>query len=313
MKLLAVILGLAVVANALTDLDAWTHFKAKYGKTYDQEGERFAVFQQNLRNADAIQAQTTTATFGMTQFMDLTPEEFSAQYANLNATNYRKWQQGLPLAHFSKVQANPVDWRGKAVSSVKDQGQCGSCWAFSAAEAMEGCQMLKNNDGVNVDVSAQMIVDCCTAGGSDGCNGGYPDQCINWAIKQDLATWASYTYKAVKGTCKKATTIAVKKDTCTYKKIAATETALLTALQSGPVSVCLAATELQYYTGGVISGSSCSDTAVDHAVLLAAYTGKELVVKNSWGSSWGEAGFVRLQAGVNCLDITYLSSQALPK
>jgi cathepsin L len=128
-----------------------------------------------------------------------------------------------------------------------------------------------------------------------------------------MATWASYPYNAEQGTCEAVTVIAVPKGTCAFSSISKSEKQVLAHLEKGPVSICLAASVLQYYTGGIISGSDCQDTEVDHAVLLVAYDGSTYTVKNSWSATWGEAGFFRMAAGVNCLDMDYLSSQALPK
>jgi C1A family cysteine protease len=309
-----IILALVAVATALTDHEAWEHFLATYGNTYANSNEaamRYQIFVENLRVSEQLQSMNPSATYGITKFMDLTPEEFRTHYANLNATEYKKWINTLPV-HHSRAKAANIDWRGKAVASVKDQGQCGSCWAFSAAGALEGCIMLKNG-GTKVDVSAQQIVDCCTAGGSDGCNGGYPNLCIQWAVPKDMATWASYPYTASKGTCKAVKTIAVPKNTCKYVSIASTESALQTALANGPVSIALDAGVLQYYTGEIISGNDCSGTAVDHAVLMVAWVGTTYTIKNSWGTSWGEAGFFRCVSGKNCMDLTAMSSMALPK
>jgi C1A family cysteine protease len=310
-----ILLALVVVASAMSDREAFQFFKNKYGKSYNKGAEsasRFAVFQSNLRAAEQLQAANPSALYGITKFMDLTPEEFRAQYANLNVTAYARWIASLPRSHKAAPTANPVDWRGKAVSTVKDQGQCGSCWAFATAAALEGCAMLKNG-GKAVDVSAQQLVDCCTAGGSDGCNGGYPDKALSWAVARDMATWSSYPYTAEQGSCKAVKTVAVAKNTCAYSSITRSEKQVLAHLENGPVSICLAAGVLQYYTGGIISGDDCSDTAVDHAVFLVAYTGTAYTVKNSWASNWGEQGYFRMAAGVNCLDMDYLSSQALPK
>lgn len=313
MKSIIALLALVVVASAMTDRESWAYFKNKFGKSYagvDADNYRFGIFVANLREAEYLQSQTTTALFGITQFMDLTHKEFQARYANLNATSRRQWLNTLPQVHH-KVKFSPVDWRGKAVTSVKDQEQCGSCWAFSTAEAMEGCIMLKNG-GTIVDVSAQQIVDCCHAGGSAGCNGGWPNQCIQWAVDEDLATWDSYPYNAYDGTCEAVTEIAVPAGTCKFIAIPIDENQLIGALQNGPVSVCIDATALFYYTGGIISGSSCNGNYIDHAILLAAWDGSTYTVKNSWGTLWGEAGYFRAQSGVNCLLITSLSTQALP-
>jgi cathepsin F len=314
MKTIIAILALIAVASALTDRESWDFFRSKFGNSYSdikEEAIRFQIFTENLRRAEKLQAANPSAIYGVTQFMDLTPAEFKERYANLNATEYKRWINTLPH-HVAGLKAANIDWRGKAVASVKDQGQCGSCWAFSAAGSMEGCAMLKNG-GKEVDVSAQQIVDCCTSGGSDGCNGGYPNLAIQWATAKAMATWASYPYTAAKGTCKAVKTVAVPANTCKYVSISVSETALQSALANGPVSIALDADVLQYYTGGIISGSDCSGTSVDHAVLMVAWVGTTYTIKNSWGTSWGEKGYFRAVSGKNCMDLDSMSSMALPK
>jgi C1A family cysteine protease len=313
MKAILALLALVVVASAMTDRESWSYFQNKYQKSYKMAANayRFQVFTENLRKAEKLQAENPSAIYGITKFSDLTSEEFHARYANLNATEYKRWVASLPKAHFSPVKAGNVDWRGKAVASVKDQEQCGSCWAFSAAAAMEGCAMIKNG-GTEVDVSAQQIVDCCQAGGSDGCNGGYPQLAVQWATSQDMATWDSYPYTAEQGDCQTATDIAVPSGTCKYVAIGATEKALQSALSNGPVSIALDADVLQSYSGGIISGSDCSGTSIDHAVFMVAWVGTTYTIKNSWGEDWGESGFFRCVSGKNCLDLDTMSSMALP-
>jgi C1A family cysteine protease len=310
------IAALVVVAVAVTDQEQWEEFKATYGKTYKaEEASRFSIFQSNLRRAEALQAGDKNAVYGVTKFSDLTPAEFTQFYANLNITQVAAWHRSLPVFPFShhKARAMGIDWRDSRVTHVKDQGQCGSCWAFSAAAAAEGCAAEKF--GKKIDLSAQQIVDCCSAGGSNGCNGGWPDQCLNWAMSEDIATWDSYTYIVRKEACKTSFTTGLPKDSCNYKGITGGESVTESALAHNPVSICLDATPLQSYRSGVISGSTCTHSQVDHAVLLVADNGdgNSYVVKNSWGTNWGESGFFRMAKGVNCLKFTSYNSQAVAK
>jgi hypothetical protein len=314
-----ILIALIASALALTDLEEWEAFKIKYNKNYNMPGAnvdyRFSVFQSNLRRAEEIQRGDQGATYGVTQFMDLTPEEFHASYANLNITMMGKWVKSLPSFTLPARQMG-TDWKAKGlVSSVKDQGQCGSCWAFSAAAAAEGCFAVKK--GQSTSLSAQQIVDCCTAGGSSGCNGGYPDECLQWAMARNIATWASYPYKTSKGTCQTSFTTGLPANTCKFYSSAATELALKASLTHNVVSICLDANPLQYYSGGVISGTTCNNRQVDHAVLLVSdeapgntVSPKAYLVKNSWGSSWGESGYFRVAQGVNCLALTTENSLA---
>jgi C1A family cysteine protease len=311
---LAILAVLVLGALAVTDQEQWEMFKAQYNKDYKMMGAseeyRFTVFQSNLRKAEEIQAGDSQATYGVTQFMDMTPEEFRSMYANLNVTQVSKWHASLPKLPLQHSRQMGVDWKAKGfVSSVKDQGQCGSCWAFSAAAAAEGCYAIKNQK--SIDLSAQQIVDCCTAGGSNGCNGGWPDQCLSWAMQHNIATWAAYPYHTSKGTCKDSGfEIGLSAGTCKYYGVTGGESATKLALNNNVVSICLDANPLQYYRGGIISGTTCNNKQVDHAVLLVADDGGVYTVKNSWGSGWGESGYFRMAMDVNCLSFTSYNSQA---
>lgn len=320
--LLVFVAVLAVCALAETPVsEQWELFKHKYARSYataEEESQRFAVFQANLCRIRDLQEREPGAVFEANQFADLTPEEFEEQYLTLNASAYSSWIQSLPEAESDDlgVEAPIVDWlRGpiKAVSSVKDQGQCGSCWAFSAAAALEACSMLYHCNNMPMDVSAQQLVDCCAAGGSDGCRGGYAHLCLSWATQRNMATWASYPYDARKGLCMTSGfEVAVPSRRCNYRRIVATETATANALGDAPVSIALAGTILQFYGSGVISGIYCHlFPSVNHAVLLVANNGPVYTVKNSWGTQWGEAGYFRMATGTNCLTMASGSSQAL--
>jgi hypothetical protein len=301
------LIAVLVAAAFANDRETWTAWKEQWGRNYASNGEdqlRFRIFQSNIRKAQQMTA-VDSASYGATKFADLTSQEFLDMYTGLNATSYAKWVDAMPAFNL-KGTGLGTDWKAKdLVSKVKDQGSCGSCWAFSATAAAEGCYAVKF--GKSIDLSAQQIVDCCSAGGSDGCNGGWQDSALQWAMGEDIATWSSYPYKGYKGTCQAAKTVGLEAGTCTYHSVKG-EDKIMTALEHSTVGVAIDATPLQLYTGGIIS-SQCSYSSVNHAVLLVADE-EVLTLKNSWGASWGEKGFWRMKKGVDCLYIGYRAALA---
>jgi len=185
------------------------------------------------------------------------------------------------------------------VTPVKNQGQCGSCWSFSTTGSTEGVNAI-NGKGL-ISLSEQQLVDCSGAYGNQGCNGGLMDNAFQYIIANGgICTEAAYPYTAqdgtCKNTCKKTVMIAGFKDVTHNSDVA-----LATAVAQQPVSVAIEADQssFQFYSGGVLT-AACG-TALDHGVLAVGYgtdTGVEYwKVKNSWGASWGEAGYIRLARG----------------
>jgi len=187
-----------------------------------------------------------------------------------------------------------VDWRTKgAVNPIKDQGQCGSCWAFSTTGALEGRCFI---DGFGLhSFSEQQLVDCSSTFGNQGCNGGLMNNAWDYLEKNCLCYEGDYPYEAVDDTCK---TLKGHNKISTYTAVAAGNVDQLAAgAAQQPVSIAVDAQNFQLYQSGIFN--DCS-TNLDHGVLLVGYTSDAWIVKNSWGASWGESGYIRLARGNTC-------------
>ena len=195
--------------------------------------------------------------------------------------------------------AASVDWREKgAVTEVKDQGQCGSCWAFTATGALEGMHFLKT--GKLVSLSEQNLLDCSSPFGNHDCEGGTMDDSFTYVQKNyGIESEASYPYKAHKEECKFNPDFAVAFDSGYVDIARDDEKALTQAIQTvGPIAVAMDATRstFRFYKSGVYYDPQCSSTVVGHSAVAVGYgsqDGKDYyIVKNSWGKEWGNEGYI---------------------
>jgi len=280
----------------------FTKWASQHGKTYattQERAQRLAVFTSNLNYIRAHQAKSPRSyDLKMNEFGDLTNEEFVSQYTGYTPMD-RSYLRSQNEEELSPVDV-PTDWDWRAqnkVTPIKDQGQCGSCWAFSAVGSIESGYAIDNNVAATVTVSEQQLVDCSGAEGNEGCNGGLMDSAFEYVIKNGgLCTESAYPYKAVDGTCKKTCTKTLTISGYTDVK-PNNSTALLNAVATRPVSIAVdaAGSDWQFYSGGVINDKGCG-TSLDHGVLLVGYSQssspKYWIVKNSWGTSWGNKGYI---------------------
>jgi cysteine peptidase B len=272
----------------------------KYNKVYNNDVEflkRMEIFKNNMVLA-AEWSHQGSARYGATEFADMTPEEFAEMYLMPNLPEH---VQGELLEVPEVTAAASLDWRTKgAVTPVKNQGQCGSCWAFSATETIESYFALSGN--ALTSLSMEQVVDCDTT--DQGCNGGLPSNAYNYVNSAGgLDSYADYPYTAGSGQSGQCSmsgaqiaTVPGQNDANT---ISGEQGLYQQASSGGPVSVCVDATTWQQYQGGVIS--SCTSN-IDHCVQLTGYAqygqqGAYWIVRNSWNTSWGENGFIWVEIG----------------
>jgi cathepsin L len=299
MKTVIVLLALVALAACATNYEGlFSHFTSKYGKTYSHEEfqHRFLVFKRNVAYIEAHNKKNLSFTLGINQFADLHVTEFNQIYKGLLQTDV--------VLSTEKVSVNPdapssIDWRKKnAVTGVKNQQQCGSCWSFSTTGSVEGSRAIAT--GKLISLSEQQLVDCSGSYGNQGCNGGLMDNAFQYIIANGgLDTEASYPYTAEDGTCSYSQANCAT-DITSYKDVASgDENDLLNSVVIGPVSVAIDASQnsFQLYSSGVYYEPACSSTQLDHGVLAVGYDQtnsgtKYWIVKNSWGTDWGQNGYI---------------------
>jgi len=261
---------------------------------------RFSVFKANMDFVTAHNAGNHTYTVELNKFADLSSGEFKALYLGYKPELRREARPITLKDLVTGPEAYPsgsLDWTTKgAVTGVKDQGQCGSCWAFSTTGSTEGAIAIKH--GVLNSLSEQQLMDCSYSYGNLACDGGLMDSAFKYVIANGLCTEAAYPYTAKSSvTCKASScTASAYTKISSYKDVTHTENALGAAVDLGPVSVAIEADQsgFQLYKSGVFSG--VCGTNLDHGVLVVGYgtsDGQDYwKVKNSWGTSWGEAGYI---------------------
>jgi len=288
-------------------MSAFQDFQKTYDKSYSDAEfpKRLQIFNDNLERVNKLNAEHILiggeAVHGITQFMDLTPQEFKSMYLTYVPRNETAERPHLEL---DGPLAAVVDWRTKgAVTAVKDQGQCGSCWAFSATEAIESYFFLKT--GKLATLSPQQITSCDKVDG--GCNGGWPYRAYEYVKSAGgMELESDYPYTSGSGStgvCKfVASKVVAGTNLKGYTSIQKSESQLQAAVNNGPASVCVAADAFQTYRGGILK--SCPGQ-IDHCVQAVGYdSGNNYwIVRNSWATTWGEQGYIRIAMGQNLCQI----------
>jgi hypothetical protein len=319
----------------------WGSFRSAYSKDYSanggEEAKRFKIFKDNVDTILAHNAKNVDYKFGVNAFSDLTTAEFGSARLGWKQPTTGELYGGLPFLgnHTYRGEALPdsVDhYKDGLVTEIKDQGHCGSCWIFSAVGSLEGAYAKARGKSSLVALAEQQVLDCLHSvfPPTLGCNGGSMSPVFNYAKGNAMCTMASYPYQAKAGTCQassctdgvaKGAYIGWKGLAPVGKIIPASYNDMMSAVAQQPVSVSIEADKdvFHHYSSGVVDGD-CGQQP-DHGVLVVGYGHDDglnkdyWTIKNSWGASWGEKGFVRIIRGKAALgrgECAILNSPSYP-
>jgi len=294
--------------------DEWEAYKVTFGRKYDSLNEitRRIIWEQNLKYIQKHNLEYDLGKhsyfLGLNEYADMTNEEFRSRFLGTRPRTITKLGSTFLTPENLKVLPPFVDWRKKGyVTPVKNQQQCGSCWAFSTTGSLEGQHFKKT--GNLLSFSEQQLVDCSGKFGNNGCEGGLMDNAFQYIEKFGIESEEDYPYTASDGTCQYDKSKVVGNCTGYVDIPSGNEVALATAVATvGPISVAIDASHnsFQHYKGGVYNELNCSPVELDHGVLAVGYgieNNKHYwLVKNSWGASWGLAGYIKMSkdAGNQC-------------
>jgi C1A family cysteine protease len=329
-RLLAFCMFITICAAISQNADVkkqFTEYMQKHGKSYatvEEYNLRLKNFEASLERIALENARSKKATFGLNKFSDMSREEFRNTVLMKNPINPQEARRPNVETLVPKKDIevpSSFDWRTKgAVTPVKDQEQCGSCWAFSVTENVESMWILaKKANASTLRLSEQQIVDCDLS--DDGCNGGDPPTAYQYLINaggQEAAKY--YPYTAEDGDCafNKSDVIA-KISSWKYATSDYSETTLQANLLSwGPLSICVDAANWQDYQKGVMSWEDCAwFNQLDHCVQLVGYNtnsasdGDYWIVRNSWNTDWGIAGYIWLEMWEDTCGLTYEATSSV--
>jgi len=304
--LASLLLACALALSEIEYQSAFTFWMQQHQKSYHHEEflYRYGVFKTNMAFIEAHNKANKSFTVAMNKFGDLTVEEYRNIFLGTKIT------KEVPARVHSHAPKLPTswDWRTKgAVTAIKNQEQCGSCWSFSTTGSVEGCNFLAK--GKLISLSEQNLMDCSTAQGNQGCDGGLMTQAMDYIISnKGIDTEASYPYTAADGTCSYNAANSGG-DLNKYVNVnTGDENDLLAKVNLGPTSVAIDASQssFQFYSTGVYNEPACSTSQLDHGVLAIGWgvdSGTDYwIVKNSWGSDWGQNGYIWMSrnAGNQC-------------
>jgi len=304
----------AVMASKPMDDEAWREFKLHFGKFYKTEGEeitRYGIWRQHVQDVQQHNADKKNKyQKGLNHFSDLTHNEFRAQMGGCYKLPANYTSSGSTWIAPSNVEVpDQVDWRTQGyVTPIKNQGQCGSCWSFSSTGSLEGQTFRKT--GKLPSLSEQNLVDCSKSYGNQGCHGGWMDDAFKYIRdNKGIDSEEGYPYYARElGYCYYKAQYNTATDSGFVDIPSGDENALKTAVATvGPISVAIDATRPSFmsYRSGVYYEPTCGNTLanLDHAVLVVGYGVENGIdywlVKNSWGTNWGEQGYIKMARNYN--------------
>jgi C1A family cysteine protease len=304
------LLLVASISLVLASKEDWNLYKNLWGKKYatvDEEAHRYECFLNVSQTITKLNSRNKES-HGWNQFTDLCPHEFKS----FHSARFTGFGPKVTKAIYNgeKAPLATVDWRSRgAVTPVKNQGMCGSCWTFSATGAMEGVHFLAS--GSLVGLSEEELVQCATSAGQ-GCQGGWMDKAIQWVVDNGgIDSEDDYGYTSGGGFTGSCDYSKVPNKVASFSQVVEighSEGAIQQYLAShGPVSIGVdASSGWQTYAGGIMQ--DCFGTEIDHGVLAVGYSTDAgtpyWIVKNSWGTGWGEMGYIRLALGSNQCGIT---------
>jgi len=319
MKAIALLLVFVVAAFAAqlrNDRSEFVRWSSTNGKSYTA-GEmraRYGVWRKNVDYINMWNSHNSSSVLAMNKFGDLTNTEFAQYYLGLKQDSKATKsgitgpaRTGLPASYSWVTQG--------AVTAIKNQQQCGSCWSFSTTGSVEGCHFIGTKNLVSL--SEQNLMDCSYSQGNQGCDGGLMTQAMDYIISNGgIDTESSYPYTAQDGTCNYNAANSGSTLT-TYNNVASgDEGALQNAVYTGPTSVAIDASQssFQFYSSGVYSDPDCSSTQLDHGVLSVGWgvdsssNQNYWIVKNSWGTDWGQQGYIWMLRGQNMCGIATMAT-----
>jgi len=295
--------------------DLFLSFIKTHNKQYQSLGEmsqRYLIFKENLHRIEQLNNNSTSAKFGINQFADISPQEFKQKYLMRKPIIPKDKDPSSILKPKDVTIPTSFDWRDNgAVTPVKDQGQCGSCWAFSAVENVESMWILAGKaTNMTLKLSEQQVVDCDTSDG--GCDGGDTPTAYDYIISAGgIESDQDYPYHATDGHCKfDAKKVTAKISQWKYATQRKDEQTLQQNLVSwGPMSICVDAEYWQYYESGVLTAWQCAwINMLDHCVDVIGYNSGAStpywIVRNSWSTGWGVKGYIYLSMGENTCGMT---------